>query len=128
MSGSNSNLKQLLKQLQKAAGLAPPTPEEADALMAGPEEAPIADDKLLDIAEAVVQGKRSKRLEPPGPALRPREDALSEAEREEFVLNRNRGDIDEETKRRIDEAEQKALSDEKQGDDEAGLDGKAHPS
>ena len=128
MSGSNPNLKQLLKKLQKGAGLAPPTPEEADALMAGPEEVPMDDAKLLEIADAIVQGKRLAKPELPAPAWSEADQALSEAEREEFVLNRNKGDIDDETKKQIEEAEQKALSDEQKDDDEDGLDGQTDPS
>ena len=128
MSGSNPSLKQLLKKLQKGAGLAPPTPDEADALMAGPEEAPIDDGKLLDIGNAVVRGEPSRQPELPASSWSEHEDALSEAEREEFVLNRNKGEVDDETKKQIEEAEQKALSDDQKADDEAGLDGEANPS
>lgn len=127
MSGSNLNLKQLLKRLQKGAGFAPPTPDEADALMAGPEEASIDDARLLDIANAVVSGKPTTHpKESPAPWCE--EDALSEAEREQFILNRNKGDLNEETRRQIDKAEQKALSDDDQDDDEDGMDGEANPS
>lgn len=127
MSSSNPNLKKILAQLQKQAGLMPPTSTEADAAMAGPEEAAFNDNRLLRIAEAVVRG------EPTDLPIEASEawsegNKLSEAEREQFVLNRNRGELDEETKRKIDEAEQKALSDDQDSDDEDGVEGKGHHS
>ena len=116
MSSSNPNLKELLAQLQKDAGLMPPTPAEADAAMARAEEATFDDDRLLRIAEAVVQGEP---IEIPNEALGvwSEENQLSDKEREQFALNRNRCELDDETKRKIDEAEQKALSDDQDSDD-----------
>lgn len=127
MSNSNPNLKELLAQLQKHAGLMPPTPAEADAAMAGTEEAAFDDDRLLRIAEAVVRGEPT---EIPIGAFGAWSEAnqLSEAEREQFVLNRDRGELDEETKRQIDEAEKKALSDDQDSDDEDGVEGKGDHS
>ena len=127
MSSSNPNLKELLAQLQKHAGLMPPTPAEADAAMAGPEEAAFDDNRLLQIAEAVVRGEPTKLpIEVSGSWSE--EYQLTEAEREQFVLNRNRGELDEETKRQIVEAEKKALSDDEKSDDEDGVEGKGDHS
>lgn len=127
MSNSNLNLKELLAQLQKHAGLMPPTPAEADAAMSGAEEATFDDDHLLRIAEAVVRGKPTEiPIDTMG--AWPEENQLSEVELEQFVLNRNRGELTEETKRKIEEAEQKALSDDEHSDDEDGVEGKGDHS
>ena len=126
MSGNNPKLKELLKWLQKPAGLAPPTPSEADALMSGSEEADIDDQRLLDIADAVVRGKP---IDIPAPEPEPWDEyeKLSEAEQKEFVLNRNRKKLNDEMQARADEAERKALSDEQDPDDknEVGRDGES---
>ncbi len=127
MSNSNPNLKELLAQLQKHAGLIPPTPAEADAAMAGTEEAAFDDDRLLRIAEAVVRGEPTElRIEAFGAWSE--EDQLSEAERKQFALYRDLGELDEETKRQVDEAEKKALSDDQDSDDENGVEGKGDHS
>lgn len=128
MSGSNPDLKRLLQQLQKGAGLAPPTPEEADALMDGPEEAPIDDARLLDIADAVVRGQPAA---PPEVTPLPwaKQEAMTEVDCEEFALNRNKGEVDGEMQEKIDAAEQKALADEGQdGDEQDGTGSEANPS
>jgi len=124
MSGNKHSLKELLERLQKPAGLAPPTPAEADALMSGSEEADIDDRRLLDIADAVVRGKPID-IPTPEPESWSEHEQLSEAERKEFVLNRNRKKVNDEMKARADEAERKALSDEQDPDDknELGRDG-----
>jgi hypothetical protein len=127
MSSSNPNLKELLAQLQKHAGLMPPTPAEADAAMAGSEEAAFDDDRLLRIAEAVIRGEPAK-LPIDTPESWSEENQLSDVEREQFALNRNCGELDDETKKKIDEAEKKALSDDEDSDDEDGVDGQGDPS
>lgn len=109
MSGNNPNLKELLARLRKSAGLAPPTPAEADKAMGGSEEAQIDDQRILDIADAVVRGKPMDIVSPEPAAWS--EEVLSESDRNEFVLNRNPGggNVNEETQERIDAAERKAL-------------------
>ena len=108
MSNKDSSLKRILGQLQKGAGLAPPTLDEAEALMAGAEETAIEDSRLLGIADAVVSGM---------PLDCPKEpfdlwfeaDATSMNDCEQLVLNRNKGDLDSESKKTIRNAEKKAL-------------------
>lgn len=127
MSNKDPSLKRLLGRLQKGAGLLPPTLDEASSLMEGSDEAAIEDSRLLDIAGAVVSGKplhRSKERS----VLWSETDMMSESNREQFVLNRNKGELDDDTKKKINDAEKEALSDDEQDDDEVGLDGEANPS
>lgn len=128
MTGPEPTLKELLSRLQKASGLGPPTREEAEAAMEGPEEAPLDDARLLEIAGAVVRGKPIARTDKPA-TVWCEDHELIEADVEEFAgAFRNGGDIDEETRKRIEEAEQKALSDDDEDDDEDGVDGVGNTS
>jgi len=125
MNNKNPTLKQLLNRLQKSAGFAPPTPEEADELMSASEEAHIEDARLLEIADAVVRGITPEHSQDQK-ELWSKETTLTEADRKQFVLNRNKGKVDEDIMKQIEEAEQKALGDNDKDNDKDGLDSQAN--
>ena len=115
MSSSPNNLPELLRKLRRAMGLAPPTAAEADAAMAKASESPMGDREIRSIVDSVVSGKSAKR-ELATDFGWTESLSTSDAENEAYAMNRNRGDLDEETKKRLDELRKKAL--EERGDED----------
>jgi hypothetical protein len=108
MSTTPNNLPQHLLKLRRAMGLAPPTAAEADAAMANAAEVPMSDYEVRSIVESAVSGKpvdRELSADFGWTELL----NTSEAENEAYAMNRNRGALDEETKKRLEELRKKAL-------------------
>lgn len=126
MNNQESSLKELLARLHRAAGYGPPTPEEADTAMESAMEKAgddyeFDDDRILEIARAVVRGERPSSPSDEPPAWNDQYEPTETEAGQYAGAFRNEGDIDDETQAKIDEAEREALEDDDDNDDEAGL-------
>lgn len=109
---------EIAAKLRRALGLAPPTPEEADAEMAQAEEAPMTEEEIDRIVNAATSGTGcpiDEELEVDYSWLNSVEtETVSE---EMLVLNRNAGEEDPEVKKRLEDLRKKALEDDDEEDE-----------
>jgi hypothetical protein len=108
MTSTPNSFPELLRKLRRAMGLAPPTAAEADAAMARAAESPMSDQEIRSITDSVVSGKPAER-ELATDFGWAESLSTSDVENEAYAMNRNRGEVDEETKKRLDELRKKAL-------------------
>lgn len=117
MTNEPNNWSEIVGKLRRAMGLAPPTPEEADAEMRSAGEIPMSDDEIKAIAKAATEGQRGRpELESTYEWLCDQHDETIEDSL--LVMNRNKGEDDEEVQKRLDELRRKALDSENDDDEE----------
>lgn len=109
---------ELMRRLARAKGFRRLTPEEALAEYDAAAPVALPKDQIDRIVRNVVAGRLPPR---PHPAPQPSEhgDAVDE---EMLALNRNAGELDADTKRKLDELRKEALDGDGGGEDEIRLD------
>ncbi|GAB4196932.1 MAG: hypothetical protein Kow00105_11080 [Phycisphaeraceae bacterium] len=109
--------KQIAAGLGRHTGLAPMTPEEAQAEFEALPDDPLSDAQIEDIIECVTSGELADWT-PPVPDFDTREFECQGIEEDVLQLNRNEGDGDEATDELLDELRRKALEDGQADGDE----------
>ena len=125
MTNETHNWSQIVEKLRRAVGLAPPTLDEADAAMASAGEIPLRDAQIKDMAQqAVEQGEVRPDLELDLGWLESEAEDSAIAD-SMLVLNRNKGESDEEIQRRLEELRRQALEsgDNDEEDEQGGMEG-----
>lgn len=117
MTNEPNNWSEIVEKLRRLMGLAPPTPEQADAEMRSAGEIPMSDEEIRAIAKAATEGRRDR------PELETNYEWLSEQHDETvedslLVMNRNKGDDDEEVQKRLEELRREALDSDEDDDPE----------
>lgn len=118
MTNEPNNWSEIVAKLRRAMGLAPPSDEEADAAMLSAGEIPMSDEDIEAIARQAI-GQKTTR-----PTLEPDYSWLGEQAEDEtvdesmLVMNRNKGEEDDEVQRRLKELRRKALESDDANDDE----------
>lgn len=101
------------KQLRRAKGFSVPTPEEAEAELDAAEEDPLTDEQIDAMVETATSGEVGSYT--PMPDLSWLGDFSDEtADEELLVLNRNRGEEDEEVDTLLEEQRQEVLGEHEQ--------------
>lgn len=105
----NDALNKLLRQVAREKGLAPLSPEQAQAEYDAAEREQISKDEIDRIVRRAVAGKPRPHSRRP-PTARPVEGCPVNDEM--LVLNRNAGTLDPETARKLEELREAALADD----------------
>ena len=110
----NNPIADLLRRFAQEKGYGPLTPEQAQSEYDASEPVNLSPDLIARIAKSVASGKKpSKPQIVPSFTSESEDPVVNEAL---AVLNRNRGDLDPETKQQLEKLRREALEDE-DGDD-----------
>ena len=111
----NDALKKLLRQVARKKGFAPLSPEQAQAEYDTAAREQLSKEEVERIVRRAVAGKPRRRFRPTPLSCAEEDSAVND---EMFVHNRNAGELDPETARKLEELRKDALAD----DNEAGQD------
>lgn len=112
MSSEAHNWNEVAEKLRRALGLCPPTPDEADRAIREAGEIPMSRDEISSIVQSATSGELPPTIFHPDDSWTAEIDTGHMAEDSMVVMNRNRGDDDEEVDKQIDQLRREALQDD----------------
>ncbi len=110
----NDALQKLLREVAQKRGFAPLSPEQAQAEYDAAPREPLSPEEIDRIVRHALAGKPPRRLRPTSPSYIEEESPVSE---DMLVLNRNAGELDPETARKLDELRKSALAEDDDEDE-----------